>query len=67
VSATVEHIECLGHETLAHVSVDGGEAPVRLVARVPGMATFTKGDTVRLRAEPAEVYLFDREGRWMGD
>jgi hypothetical protein len=31
------------------------------------MATFTKGDTVRLRAEPAEVYLFDREGRWMGD
>ena len=63
VQATVEHVESLGHETLVYVRVPGGEdQEVRLVARVDGMHTFPTGDTVRMRVDPARVYLFDQDG-----
>jgi len=60
--ATVEHVEYLGHETLAHVSVEGHGA-VRLVARVDGMPGFEKGQPVRLLVDPSAVHLFDGNGR----
>ena len=62
VRATVEHVEYLGHETLAHVSVEGDGA-VRLVARVEGMLGFTRGEAVSLLVDPQAVHLFDGNGR----
>jgi glycerol transport system ATP-binding protein len=64
VRATVEHLESLGHETLAHVRVAGGAGTddVRLVARLEGMHGFARGETVRLHVDPARVYLFGEDG-----
>jgi ABC-type sugar transport system ATPase subunit len=61
VPATVEHVECLGHETLAHVRVE--DDAVALVARVEGMPRFSRGDAVGLRIDPARVHLFGEDGR----
>jgi ABC-type sugar transport system ATPase subunit len=63
VRATVEHLENLGHETLAHVRVEGAG---RLVARLPGMAAFQKGETVALRIDAPRLYLFGEDGRALG-
>ena len=60
VPATVEHVECLGHETLAHLRLG---ADVRLVARVDGMRAFAKGETVAVRLDPQRVHLFGDDGR----
>jgi ABC-type sugar transport system ATPase subunit len=57
---TVEHVEWLGHETLAHVSL--GTAAVRLVVRLPGMEQLARGQAVRLEVAPADVHLFDAAG-----
>jgi ABC-type sugar transport system ATPase subunit len=63
VPATVAHVESLGHETLAYVDVAAAEAPIRLVARVPGMPRLVAGDAVGLRVDPERVHLFDVDGR----
>ncbi|HJQ83544.1 MAG TPA: sn-glycerol-3-phosphate ABC transporter ATP-binding protein UgpC [Candidatus Binatia bacterium] len=60
IPATLEHVESLGHETLAHVTVAGD---VRLVARVDGMPPLAKGETVGVELDPTRVHLFDPEGR----
>jgi ABC-type sugar transport system ATPase subunit len=62
LGVTVEHIEHLGHETLTHVRVlDADE--VRLVARLPGRSTGTKGERLHLAPDPDRVYLFAADGR----
>jgi ABC-type sugar transport system ATPase subunit len=58
LAATVAHTELLGHETLVHADVDD----VRLVVRVAGMTTLSPGERVRLRIDPARLYLFAPEG-----
>jgi multiple sugar transport system ATP-binding protein len=58
LSATVEHVEFLGHETLVHAVA--GE--LRLVARLDGMQPFTKGDRIALRIDPTHLHRFDRGG-----
>src|SRR5439155_4399341 len=65
VRATVEHVEYLGHETLAHVSAEGDGA-LRLVACVEGMLGFEKGQPVGLLVDPSAVHLFDGNGRSLG-
>ncbi len=60
VRAIVEHVENLGHETLAYVGVEGG---VRLVARVRGMPELAKGASVGVEVDPGEVHLFGEDGR----
>ena len=60
MKATVEHLEFLGHEALAHLRL---ERDVRLVARVEGMPAFAKGAAVGVRLDPARVYLFGADGR----
>jgi len=66
IAARVEHLESLGHETLAHVSVEDPAQPsgrLELVARLPGMPELDAGRAVRLRIDPARVHLFDAAGR----
>jgi len=61
-NATVEHVEFLGHETLAHVRVGAGTEPVRLVARLPGMHHLDKDAPIRLAFDPERLHLFDPDG-----
>jgi len=70
VPATVEHLESLGHETLAHLRLEspgGVDDAVRLVARLAGMPSVAKGEDVRLEVDATQVYLFDEEGRSLSD
>jgi multiple sugar transport system ATP-binding protein len=64
IRVIVEHVEYLGHETLAHVCA--GDAPadgaIRLVIRLQGMHEFTKGDALRLRIDADQVRCFDEDG-----
>jgi len=62
VRGTVEHLEFLGHETLVHVTVGAGNPPLRLVARIAGLAPLARGATVGIAADPAAIYLFDEHG-----
>jgi len=63
IGATIEHVEFLGHETLAHLRLDGARPAVRLVARVPGMPALAKGAAVRVGVDPEQVHVFDAAGR----
>jgi len=58
---TVEHVEWLGHETLAHLRAAGDDG--RVVARLPGMHALTAGQPIALAVDPERIYLFDAEGR----
>jgi len=64
VSAAVEHIEWLGHETLAYTRVGDTPSPdsVRLVARLPGMHQLHKGQTVRFALDGEQIHLFGDGG-----
>jgi multiple sugar transport system ATP-binding protein len=66
--ARVEHVEWLGHETLVHVrlgaagAAEDDRAP-RLVARLQGLRELERGEPITLRADPAALHLFGRDGR----
>jgi multiple sugar transport system ATP-binding protein len=61
--ALVADAEYLGHETLLHVRIDGMAAPAPvLVARLPGIRPFAKGEAVWLRLELNQLHLFNVEG-----
>jgi len=64
LAAIVEHVEYLGHETLAHVRVGAGDGPdaVRLIARLQGMYELSKGAAIGLQVDEHRVYLFDSSG-----
>jgi multiple sugar transport system ATP-binding protein len=61
LGATVEHLEYLGHETLAHLRLTGDDT-IRLVARVQGMPGLAKGTGVGLTLDPERVHLFAEDG-----
>jgi multiple sugar transport system ATP-binding protein len=67
--ATVEHIEYLGHETLAYVRIgDAADTRVaQLAARLDGMHTLSKGQAINLQIDPTRVYLFDEDGAALPD
>jgi ABC-type sugar transport system ATPase subunit len=60
LAAVVEHVENLGHETLAHLALADG---VRLVARLEGMPALAKDARVAVDVDPERVHLFDSNGR----
>jgi ABC-type sugar transport system ATPase subunit len=66
LEAKVEHVEYLGHETLAHLRLCGEVDAPRLVARLPAMRSFAVGQALALGVEPAALHLFDLEGRALG-
>jgi multiple sugar transport system ATP-binding protein len=57
LEARAEHVEYLGHEILAHLSL----GPHRLVARLPG-ASLSPGDPVRLALSGDALCLFAKDG-----
>ena len=63
--AVVEHVEWLGHETLAHVHLGAGAADgaPRLVARLPGLRELERGQEIDLHVDPAALHLFGSDGR----
>jgi alpha-glucoside transport system ATP-binding protein len=50
----------LGEVTLLHIKVEGHEEAV--VAKLPGILDFHKGEEIYLKAEPEKIHLFNREG-----
>jgi hypothetical protein len=54
LAAVGEHVEYLGHETLAHTRVDARPEPIRLVARLLGMSALRTENRIRL-SFPAEA------------
>jgi len=62
IPARIAHLEHLGHETLVHLHLADDESTA-LVARVAGMPSLAAGQAVGLIVDPAQVALFDAEGR----
>ena len=59
-------IEYLGHETLLHFDPAGAPSQDRaglMVARLPGMHVFRKGEKLRLAVAAADIALFSEDGR----
>lgn len=66
ISTTIEHLEYLGHETLAHVQVAADLSPrsaLRWTVRVPGRLGEPPGGTLRLQVDAEGLYLFAADGR----
>jgi len=57
-SATVRLVKPVGASTFVTVAWDGGS----LIARVPGMASFSPGERVHFSMAPRHVMLFDAAG-----
>ncbi len=65
---TVADAEYLGHETLLHLRIDGMAAPAPLlVARLPGIQLFDKGEPVRLSLDSTRLHLFGPDGLALTD
>ena len=64
IRVTTEHVEYLGHETLAHVYVGdaAAAAAIRLIVRLAGMHELAKGQGVNVQVEADSVRLFDEAG-----
>ena len=61
--ATVHDAEYLGHETLLYLRLAGMADPNPiLVARLPGIRPFHKGDVVKLRLDCERLHLFGPDG-----
>jgi len=56
----VEHVELLGHETLVHATVEGGQ---RVIARMDGVHRFEPGHPVFVRPDSKHLHFFDENGR----
>lgn len=60
VSGKVLFVESLGEVTLLHIDVAGYDHPI--VAKLPGITDWHKGQTVHLTAEVEKIHLFNGEG-----
>ncbi|QXP91216.1 ABC transporter ATP-binding protein [Methylococcus capsulatus] len=64
IAVRVREVEYLGHETLLHFTPEAGAAS--LIARLPGLPPFGRGDAVRLGMAPEDWHFFDRSGQALG-
>ena len=63
LAATVEHVEWLGHETLAYLRLPaGGGDDLRVIARLPGMLQLEAGRDVRVALDPSMLHFFNADG-----
>ena len=58
-NGAVETVERLGSETLVHVRL---EAEQRVVARLPGIVSISRGDRVGVVPDPKELHWFGEDG-----
>ena len=56
----VNYIEALGEVTLVYFQPHSGENPI--IAKLPDIQKFSKGQDLRLTADPAKMHLFDQNG-----
>ncbi|MBI3786116.1 MAG: TOBE domain-containing protein, partial [Deltaproteobacteria bacterium] len=59
----VEHVEYLGHETLAYLRIGNDDKAPRLVARFSGMQHFDKDQALRVQPDAKRIYFFDDQGK----
>ena len=57
----IDYIEQLGEVQLLYIDIGRDGAPV--VAKLPGSADATRGETIRLGADAADLHIFDAAGR----
>ncbi len=57
----VSMVEALGETTLLYFAPQHGEDPI--IAKLPGIHRFKRGQKVRLAATPDKLHLFDGAGR----
>ena len=57
---TIALVEALGEVTLLYIEGLAGQEP--LIAKFPGIWSGKRGDTVRLKASPDKLHLFDADG-----
>ncbi len=60
MSGKVLFVESLGEVTLLHINVEGHDETV--VAKLPGILDFHKGEIIHLKALPEKIHLFNQEG-----
>ncbi|MBM7035143.1 ABC transporter ATP-binding protein [Vibrio ulleungensis] len=60
ISGEVMFVESLGEVTLLHINVEGVEQAI--IAKLPGIYDFHKGETIHLTADLEKVHLFDEKG-----
>jgi ABC-type sugar transport system ATPase subunit len=63
LSATVEHVENLGHESLVHLRLAAAakDAPL-LVARIGAARPLSKGDRLDVEMDADRIHLFAENG-----
>ncbi len=54
-------VEALGETTLLYFTPKGGAEPI--IAKLPGIQNFKRGQTVRLGADPSKLHVFDARGQ----
>jgi ABC-type sugar transport system ATPase subunit len=62
LSARLSLVEALGAESVLHTEMAGG---ARLLAVLPGQPRLSRGDGIELSFDPADLHVFDAEGRRM--
>jgi multiple sugar transport system ATP-binding protein len=62
LDAWIDHVECLGHETLLSLRTSAAPDGPRFVARSTARADFAQGQNVRIAIDPATVYWFGEDG-----
>jgi ABC-type sugar transport system ATPase subunit len=61
VTGKIDYVEQLGEVQLLYIDIGRKEEP--LVAKLPGNAQITRGETIRLDADAGDLHIFDGEGR----
>lgn len=61
IDGHIKHIEQLGAYSLVHVEVASGNP--WLIARLPGITSLQRGNTIRLAFRGARLHLFDVQGK----
>ncbi|KJY81846.1 ABC transporter ATP-binding protein [Vibrio galatheae] len=60
ISGTVLFVESLGEVTLLHINVEGNDQTI--VAKLPGILDFHRGEEIHLKAEAEKIHLFNQDG-----
>ncbi|NVD08618.1 sn-glycerol-3-phosphate ABC transporter ATP-binding protein UgpC [Vibrio sp. JPW-9-11-11] len=60
ISGTVLFVESLGEVTLLHINAESHDEAI--VAKLPGILDFHRGEQIHLKAEVEKIHLFNQDG-----